>query len=265
MWILLFSISFMINRINIPFENGANIIGSKNTPNLLKDEFNFLCINKNIDINPNNFITNVLFEGYRQILLSFWDEKFPLTIGGDHTISVASIFAANEYCRWSHKKLGILWCDAHADFNTIETSITKNLHGMPISILCGHTLESLKLNEYLYPRQFAYFGLRDIDSLEFIRLQEHDMIILESESEIDKWIEEQDCIHVSFDIDCLDPSVTTCVNTPVPNGKSAEDMKSVFTKIKNSNKLISADLVEYNALNSTNHTIISDIMKSLFR
>lgn len=265
MWHIILSLSFMINRINIPFEKGANKIGSKNSPNLLKNEFDFLYINKDIDINPNNFVTNILYEGYRQTLLSLWDEKFPLTIGGDHTVAIGSIFAANEYCNWKHKRLGILWFDAHADFNTMETSPTKNLHGMPIAVLCGHTLHSLKMSDNLYPYQFAYIGLRDIDSLEFDRIQDYDMTILESQKEIDKWVDKYDAIHVSFDIDCLDPSVTNCVNTPVKNGKKAEEIKDIFKKIKDSNKLISADLVEYNANKDSNHTVIVDIMKSLLK
>ena len=91
------------------------------------------------------------------------------------------------------------------------------------------------------------------------------MTILESQKEIDKWIEKQEAIHVSFDIDCLDPTVTNCVNTPVKNGKTAQEIKNIFKKIKESNKLISADLVEYNANKDSNHTVITDIMKSLLR
>lgn len=192
------------------------------------------------------------------------DGRFPLTIGGDHTVAISSIFAVNEFCNLCNKSLGILWCDAHADFNTIITSPSKNIHGMPIAVLCGHTLPELQVSDQLFPSQFAYYGVRDIDGLEFMRLQEYNMCILENEKEIDEWLNSFDYIHVSFDIDCLDPSVTDCVNTPVDNGKTSDEMTSLFKKVKNSKKLCSVDLVEYNSGNNDNHTVIIDVLKSLF-
>ena len=67
--------------------------------------------------------------------------------------------------------LGVIWCDAHADFNTVETSPSGNLHGMPVSVLCGHTLPSLKFGKSIDTGRFAYYGLRDLDSKEFLRFQ----------------------------------------------------------------------------------------------
>ena len=89
-------------------------------------------------------------------------------------------------------------------------------------------LPSLKMSDLLLPNQFAYFGVRDIDSLEFIRMQEYNMNIIDSEKEINNWLNEFDYIHVSFDIDCLDPSITDCVNTPVNNGKSSNHRNESF-------------------------------------
>lgn len=257
-------LGLIINKINIPFDNGANILGSKNSPKVLEPYLKFLNIEKSININTNNFITNVLNEGYEAVFKTMHEGRFPLVIGGDHTVAISSIFAINEYCNLCNKTLGIIWCDAHADFNTIITSPSKNLHGMPVAVLCGHTLPSLKMSDLLLPNQFAYFGVRDIDSLEFIRMQEYNMNIIDSEKEINNWLDEFDYIHVSFDIDCLDPSITDCVNTPVNNGKSSNDMKELFKKIKNSKKLCGLDIVEYNPEKGDNHTIISDIIKELF-
>ena len=254
----------IINRINIPFDKGANDIGSKDAPKTLKPYFNYLNIDKDYIVNTNNFVTNILNEGYKFVEESFINDKFPLIIGGDHTVAVSSVSAANQYSRLNNKKLGVLWCDAHADFNTIESSPSKNLHGMPIAILCGHTLPNLQIVEELYPQQFAYFGLRDVDSIELIRLQEHNMVTLDCEKDIDEWIEYQDNIHLSFDIDCLDPSVTKCVNTPVENGKSLEEVITLFKKVKKSNKLISVDLVEYNDKKGNDHKTIAELMKYLF-
>ena len=251
------------NIINIPFDNGANMLGSKNSPKVFAPYLNFLDIDKKFNINTNNFISNIIGEGYRSALISLHDNKIPITIGGDHTVAVSSVFASNKYCNIINKTLGVLWCDAHADFNTVHTSYTKNIHGMPVSILCGHTLEYLEISDRLLPSQFLYYGLRDIDSMEFLRFQDYNMAILDNNNDLDEWINNYDYIHVSFDIDCLDPSVTECVNTPVKNGKTVDEVKDLFTKIKLSNKLCALDIVEYNPNNSESPEIIIDIVKEL--
>ena len=86
------------------------------------------------------------------------------------------------------------------------------------------------------------------------------MNILDSEKEINEWINFFDKIHISFDFDCLDPSEFNSVNTPVPNGKTLNQIKSLFNKVKNSKKLISLDLVEYNPNLDMNSTQISIIL-----
>ena len=184
MWYNYLFLGLVVNTINIPFDNGANILGSKNTPKILEPHLNFLNIDKKININTNNFISNVLDDGYNAVFSTMKDGKFPLTIGGDHTVAISSIFAVNEFCNLCNKSLGILWCDAHAYFNTMVTSPTKNIHGMPLAVLCGHTLPGLQISDLLSPNQFAYYGVRDIDTLEFMRIQEHNMCILETQKEI---------------------------------------------------------------------------------
>ena len=92
----------------------------------------------------------------------------------------------NVFCQENNKKLGIIWFDAHADFNTMETSPSGNLHDIPISVLCGHTLPFLTFGEPLDTNQFAYYGIRDIDTLEFQRLQDYNMLILNRNFEFEK-------------------------------------------------------------------------------
>ncbi len=255
----------LINTINIPFDNGANRFGSKNSPQFLESYIdNTIKINKKIDINTNNYITLILSNAYKSIYKTFKNNTFPISIGGDHTISIASIAAANDYYSSLNKRVGILWCDAHADFNTVLTSTTKNIHGMPISVLCGHTLTNLKMGNTLYPFQFAYYGLRDIDSLEFDRIQKYNMCILENDFELSMWLNEFDYIYISFDIDCLDPSITKNVNTPVKNGKNIEQIIESFNIIKKSNKLCGLDIVEYNQIDNNKPTFITKILQSLF-
>lgn len=263
-----FTFSLIVNTISIPYDHGANILGSRKTPELLIPYLDFLEIDDNKIINTNNQpITNILWDGYKSIKKTLDDNKFPLTIGGDHTIAISSVNAVNDFCLEQNKKLGVLWCDAHADFNTIKTSPSKNLHGMPIAVLCGHTLPTLACGKSLDTSQFGYYGVRDIDSLELFRFQEYNMSLLDTELDIDLWLKNFDYIHVSFDIDCLDPSETQCVNTPVDNGKSIDEMKNLFQKIKMTNKLISLDIVEYNFDKGNDHSIIVeilDIVKQLF-
>ena len=264
MWFYATVMSLVINTINIPFDNGANKIGSRNSPKVLTKYLDFLNISKTYDIETNNFITNILSDGYNAVFKTLSDGKVPVVLGGDHTVAISSVFASNDYCNLCNKKLGVVWCDAHADFNTIETSITKNIHGMPIAVLCGHTLESLVMGKILDTDQFGYYGVRDVDSLELLRMQEYDMKIFDNVDDIDNWIKQFDYIHVSFDIDCLDPSVTNCVNTPVPNGITKEQLKEVFRKIKKSRKLCALDIVEYNSDKGDDHSIVVDIVKELF-
>jgi arginase len=93
------------------------------------------------------------------------------------------------------------------------------------------------------------------------------MIDLLNTKEIERWISNFDALHISFDIDCLDPSIIKSVNTPVKNGLTLNNVKEAFTIIKNSNKLISMDLVEYNPLKDTSEedlNIIINLMKYLY-
>lgn len=264
MWFISIVLGLVINTINIPFDNGANILGSKNAPQELLPYFDFLNIKNSIDINTDNFITNILNDGYYAVLQTICNNSFPIIIGGDHTVSICSIGAINDYYNSNNKSLGILWCDAHADFNTMDTSPTKNIHGMPIAVLCGHTLHNLKIGDDLNPSQFAYYGLRDVDDLEFLRLKKYKIPTILTIKELENWMEKFDYIHVSFDIDCLDPSVTKCVNTPVPDGITINQIKEIFKNVKKSKKLCSLDIVEYNSYKGDDQKIIREIIKELF-
>lgn len=257
---------FNINIINSPFDRGANIKGSSKAFNALKSNLlnSKLIINEIININcDSKHITEV----FQDIYINSWNnlnkDKISLQIGGDHSIAIPSIYAANTYCGSNRQTLGILWIDAHADFNTIETSPTGNLHGVPVAVLCGHTLPQLSLGDALDSHQFAYYGVRDIDSLEFYRIQKYNMLICESLNEIKEWIKNFDKIHISFDMDSLDPSIFSSVNTLVSNGLELNDIYLLFEELKKSKKLLSGDLVEYNPDKGINNKIIIDILEKM--
>lgn len=263
--ISLLGLALTVNIINMPFDRGFKSINSELASKNIISQCNCLNIEKIISIEcKNNFLANTFTVGYDTIKDILIQNKFPFLIGGDHSVAISSIFAVNNYCKKNNLKLGILWFDAHADFNTIQTSITKNLHGMPVAVLCGHTLESLMLDKPLNPEQFAYYGLRDIDGLEFIRMQEYDMKILDTQTDVKKWMKKFDKIHISFDFDCIDPEDMPSVNTPVPNGPELLDIKGIFREIKKSGKLISLDFVEYNPQSEGDNKIINNLINSIF-
>lgn len=243
----LLTLSYIVNIVNIPFENGANIKGSSKAFQEIKNDLAFLNIGKIHEIEcENTHVTQVLSDGYKKVTDILNTNEFPLTFGGDHTISISSISACNEYCKKKNRKLGIVWFDAHADFNTIETSPTGNLHGVPVSVLCGHTLKFISLTEPLDTNQFCYHGVRDFDSQEFLRFQEYNMNIVYNARDFKDFINNFDRIHISFDLDCLDPSFMHCVNTKIPNGLMFKDVLKKLNLIKDSGKLMSMDIVEYN-------------------
>ena len=194
--------------------------------------------------------------------------KFPLCIGNNRIISIPCIFAVNEYCLMNNERLGILWCDAHADCNTIETSLSGNLHGVPISVLCGHTLRLLAFGKYLTTDQFCYYGLRSIDLYEENCLKEHSMKVLDYKTDcsndLKQWIAKFDKIHLSFDMDCFDNNDFESVNTPVENGPSYENIMNTLKIVKESNKLMSMDIVEYNPTKGENNGPIVDVLKTIF-
>ena len=265
--------SMLINIVNMPFDKGANQVGSSKAYKELKDDLNDIKISKTINVEncDNNHYRNVFGDGF----LACWNilnsNNFPLLIGGDHSCAISSIFASNEHCIMNKERLGVLWFDAHTDFNTMQTSPSGNIHGVPVSILCGHTLPLLSYGQYLDPNQFLYYGIRDIDGLEFLRFQEYNMNFIDYNSLIDfqlfelqKWIQNYDKIHLSFDMDCFDANDFNSVNTPVPNGPTKKNIMTLINYIKKSNKLVSMDLVEYNPTINKNNTLIIELLKTVF-
>ena len=265
MWLYTSLIGLLINMVDIPFDRGANQKGSSLAYKSLRESLDFLLIENEYHIQADKgHIRTILGNGFYKCWQIFNREAFPMVVGGDHTVAISSIFAANEYCRMNRDRLGVLWFDAHADFNTIQTSPSGNLHGTPVAVLCGHTLPMLTFGHTLDTEQFAYYGLRDLDTHEFHRFQEYDMRIIQNENDLKKWCDSFDCIHLSFDVDCLDPTIMSSVNTPVKNGIMLDDLYRILKVIKKSDKLISMDLVEYNPLKGDNSSVIQGIMNQLF-
>tara|TARA_B100000787_G_scaffold103451_1_gene76592 strand:+ start:9106 stop:9915 length:810 start_codon:yes stop_codon:yes gene_type:complete len=260
----IFVSSLVIDIINIPYDKGANKIGSRYAFNELENDLNFLPIHKKHIVNISNNLHDLFDDGFLKVYNTLDCYKFPLCIGGNHLVSLSSIFAVNEYCLYKKYNLGILYFSVKADLNTIETSPILNLHGMLISILCGHELNQLSFGNFLYTSQFAYYGKRDIDHLEFNRLQKYNMLIIDDQTELKNWVKKFDYVHLSLDMNCFDTNDLYGVNTPVKTGPKIEYIYKMLDVIKNSKKLISMDIVEYNPTIENNNNIITNVLKKIF-
>ena len=186
--------------------------------------------------------------------------RFPLVLGGDHSLSVGSIRGAAK-----QKKLGVIWVDAHADFNTPETTPSGNIHGMPLAALCGlgdPRLVSLwdETPPVLDPKRVAVIGARDLDPGEKRNLREAGVMVQSMEqidrigmqAALEKAIErvsnDADGIYISFDMDALDPGIAPGVGTPVPGGLTYREAHLVGEVVAETGKLIGMDLVEVNPI-----------------
>lgn len=195
--------------------------------------------------------------------------RFPLVLGGDHSLSVGSIRGAAK-----HKKLGVIWVDAHADFNTPETTPSGNIHGMPLAALCGFgdpRLTSLwdETPPVLDPQRVAVIGARDLDSGEKQNLREAGVMVQSMEQidrlgmvtalerAIERVSRDVDGIYLSFDMDSLDPRHAPGVGTPVPGGLTFREAHLACEVIAETGKLIGMDMVEVNPiLDEKNQTAI---------
>jgi arginase len=186
--------------------------------------------------------------------------RFPLVLGGDHSLSVGSIRGAAKY-----KKLGVIWVDAHADFNTAETTPSGNIHGMPLAALCGlgdPRLVSLwdETTPMLDPKRVAVVGARDLDPGEKRNLREAGVMVqsmeqidrtgmvIALEKAIDRVSRDVDGIYLSFDMDSLDPRHAPGVGTPVPGGLTFREAHLACEVVAETGKLIGMDLVEVNPI-----------------
>ncbi len=196
---------------------------------------------------------------------------FPLTLGGDHSQAIGTVAGVAEYLKSRGQTLGVLWFDAHADMNTPETSPSGNIHGMPLAVLIGKghpaLLELVGPGRALDPEHAVIFGAREIDPREADFLQSTGVrIYTMGEIDyrgvgicVDEAIERvsvaTDGIHLSFDLDGVDPSQAPGVGTPVPGGLTLRESHLFCERLCASGKLISMEVVELNpTLDTENKT-----------
>ena len=188
-------------------------------------------------------------------------DEFALFLGGDHSISIGSIAAAAQV-----QPLGVIWVDAHGDFNTAETSPTGNIHGMPVSALVGDGPESLvnigTPGAKLHPTQIVQIGIRDLDKAERDRLA-HSGIHVFTMRHVDEMgmaavarqaidrLRNLPRLHVSLDMDSLDPDEAPGVGTPVPGGLTYREAHLLMEILGDSGRVQSMDIVEINPILDT--------------
>lgn len=195
---------------------------------------------------------------------TFQKERFPLIIGGDHSISIGSIAGVSTH----YANLGVIWIDAHGDVNTDETTPSGNIHGMPLAANMGFghdMLTSVYFDEIkVKPENVVILGARELDEGEIHLLKEQHITYYEMNTIIQKGLPEVmkeiankfnenqiDGLHVSFDLDSLDESEAPGVGTPVKGGFSFQQASYILGTIRSWNTLTSCEFVEVNPLFDT--------------
>ncbi|MFP8834636.1 arginase [Hydrogenophaga sp. XSHU_21] len=219
---------------------------------------------------------------FEAVLAELGAGRMPILLGGDHSLGLGSIAAVARHCRERGKSLRVLWLDAHADFNTAALTPSGNLHGMPVACLCGFGPSALtELGGHtpaLRPDQIRQIGIRSVDDGEkrFVHAQGLEVFDMRYIDEMGmrhtmeqalSGMDGNTHLHLSFDVDFLDPEIAPGVGTTVPGGPSYREAQLCMEMIADSGRLGSLDIVELNpALDVRNKTatLAVDLVESLF-
>jgi arginase len=209
-------------------------------------------------------------------------DRLPLLLGGDHSLAIGSISAVARHCRERRKKLRVLWFDAHADFNTATLTPSGNIHGMPVACLCGHGPQALielsGRTPAISARDIRQIGIRSVDEgekrlvhdvgIEVFDMRYIDEMGMGNAMELALALVGADThLHVSLDVDFLDPDIAPGVGTAVRGGPTYREAQLCMEMIADTGRLASLDIVELNpALDVRNRTaeLAVDLIASLF-
>ena len=206
----------------------------------------------------------------------------PIVLGGDHCLGLGSISAVARHCRDTGKKLRVLWLDAHADYNTAALTPSGNIHGMPVALLCGHGPAELTgiggTTPAIDANMVREIGIRSVDPGEKRLVHEAGLEVFDMRY-IDEMgmrhtmeqalmgLDDNTHLHVSFDVDFLDPEIAPGVGTTVPGGPTYREAQLCMEMIADTGRLASLDVMELNpALDVRNRTALLavDLIESLF-
>jgi arginase len=222
----------------------------------------------------------------RMVMGAMYDEleggHLPILLGGDHCLGTGSITAVARWCRERGKTLRVLWLDAHADFNTDEVTPSGNIHGMPVACLCGIGPRALThlggQAPAITPDVLRQIGIRSVDAGEKKLVQKYNIDIYDMRyideigmkrvmEEALEGMDDNTHLHVSFDVDFLDPSIAPAVGTTVPGGPNYREAQLVMEMIADTGRMGSLDIMELNpAFDDHNRTarLAVDLVESLF-
>lgn len=194
--------------------------------------------------------SGVLAAGHRAVLL-----------GGDHTVAMGSIGAAARHWSGQGRPLFVLWLDAHADFNSPLTTRTGNLHGMVLAMLCGvfgtPAMFNIPVFPPIDPRNLLLVGTRSIDAMEGLLMRDNNLNVVRAgdvgsarlDGALQKLLDDvhsaNGVLHVSLDLDVLDPAAAPGVATPVVGGCALDDVMEVMTRLAGEDCVHSLDVVEF--------------------
>jgi arginase len=213
----------------------------------------------------------VCLEVYEQL----FDDFFPLIMAGDHSTAYGTIAGIKK--AYPKKRLGVVWIDAHADIHTPYTTPSGNMHGMPLAMACGIDNLECKVNDpkgetidyweqiknvgtpgpKLYPEDIVYVSVRDFEKPENYLINKLNINFIETEDvkkagpmsiaqKILQMLDHCDLIYVSFDVDSLDSRISTGTGTPVPNGLTVEEAKTLNSALCKDPKVCAWEIVEVN-------------------
>lgn len=233
----------------INFIQDNSIIKSRNLSDRRKNEYEI-----------DKFNTDL----YNSIVEKMKEDYFPILIGGDHSVAVSSALADAKI----NENIGIIWIDAHPDYNTFETTITGNIHGLPLAAITGYKNNDLRLfhkGKVIQPSKTVVVGARSIDEKEKDNLKYAGVTVFTTKDIKEQGVEsimEQafkiagtraKSIHISYDLDVIDPEIAPGVSIPEFDGINEEEAMKINEIIINNINLISSyDLVEFNPLRDQN-------------
>jgi len=227
------------------FERDKEIIKSRNLSDRRKNEYEIEKFNTQL---------------YKAMVEKIKEEYFPIMIGGDHSAAIASALASAKV----NVDVGMIWIDAHTDYNTFETTVTGNIHGLPLAAINGYKNQELRYyhdGKIIQPSRTVIVGARSIDDEEKDNVRYSGVTVFTTQDIKEKGVEavmeeafkiagyKTKGIHVSYDLDVIDPDIAPGVSIPEFDGITEEEaMKINEYLIKNMKDILSFDLVEFNPL-----------------
>ena len=207
----------------------------------------------------------------------------PILLGGDHSLAIGSVAAIAAHCAERGTPLSVLWLDAHADFNSPDTTPTGNLHGMPVAVIAGHGPPPLTelgpARPMLDTSRIILLGVRSIDHVEKRMVMERGLEVYDmrriDEDGMRKTMDDVlgrvaavgGHLHVSLDVDFLDPSIAPGVGTTVSGGPTYREAQLCMEMIHDSRLMASLDIVELNPafdVRNITGTLVMELVESLF-